>query len=147
MSAHHRRERCNKYFLTASVPTISGISSIHRRTRRGILRSAPDQVLQDAHLRCADSLVARTHIHMRQLSARTGRLSIVVQARAGDSKKITTIGHRTNDVDHSTESTRVRRSKWFVRDGAHMVLKLTGDCTINGPVARVVNPRRHFICN
>ena len=83
MSAHHRRERCNKYFLTAIVPTISGIFSFRRRTRWGTLRGAPDQVLQDAHLRGTDSLVARAHIHMRQLSSRTRRLSIVVQTRPG----------------------------------------------------------------
>jgi hypothetical protein len=108
MSAHHRRERCNKYFLTAIVPTISGISVFRSSTRRGILRGAPDQVLQHAHLRGTDSLVAGTHIHMRQLSSRTWRFPIVVQARTGYRKKVATIGHRTNDVDHSIESTRIR---------------------------------------
>jgi hypothetical protein len=107
MSAHHRRERCNKYFLTAIAPRISGISVFRSSTRRGILRGAPDQVLQHAHLRGTDSLVAGAHIHMRQLSSRARRLSIVVQTRPGYREEIATIGHRTNDIDHSTQSTRI----------------------------------------
>ena len=83
MSAHHRRERCNKYFLTARAPRISGISVFRSSTRQGILGGAPDPILQDAHLGGTDSLVARAHIHVRQLTSRAGQLSIVEQARAG----------------------------------------------------------------
>jgi len=80
-----------------------------------------------------------------ELAARARRLAVVVEVRAGHREDRVPVGHLADAVHHRARSACSGRPEGTTEDGAEMVLELAGLGAFDGPMARVVHPRRDLV--
>src|SRR3984893_17902985 len=72
-------------------------------------------------------------------------LAVVVQVHALQRQQRRACRHLSDEIDHGAVPERARGAERQVEDGAQVILELTGDGTLDGPVSGVVHARRHLV--
>jgi hypothetical protein len=88
---------------------------------------------------------SRTHGDVTELAARAWSLSVQVQMRIGNGQNVRRFRKIANQVDHGTVTGWSGGAERKAEDRAQMVFELAGDRPFDGPVAGIVNARRHFV--
>ena len=82
---------------------------------------------------------------MAEFAAGARRFAVEMEMRVADGENVGGVGKFADQIQHGGRSDRVRRAERQTHDGAQMVLELTGERAFDGPVAGVVDARRHFV--
>lgn len=83
--------------------------------------------------------------HVAEFPARPGGFSVKVQVRVGDGQDFRRFREASNQVEHSAVAGHASRAERQAENSAKMVFKLTGDGSFDGPVAGIVDARRHLV--
>src|ERR1700734_1250741 len=82
---------------------------------------------------------------MPHLAARAWRLAVVVEVHPGMRQQGLTRRQPADEVDHGAVAAGARLPERQGEDGAPMVLELTGDGPLDGPVPRIMYARGHLV--
>ena len=84
---------------------------------------------------------------MAKFSPGPRRLAIVVQVHAGHAQDFSRRRHSADQVHHYGVPARTRVAERQAGDSPDMILELAGLGAFDRPVARVVDARRHLVCD
>src|SRR5699024_3243418 len=131
-------------------------AAVPASARYSLLRSCLITVLEDPGrpARAGPQVlgVVAAHGHVAELATRFDAFAGAVRPGAafgvpgGGARAGTLMDSASQDIDHDARRRcGSRRSQWLVQNGAEMVFKLTGLCTVDGPVPGVVGSHGQLV--
>ena len=80
-----------------------------------------------------------------EFATRAGRLAVEMEVGVGDGEHFGGFGDFADEIEHGGMAGESRGAEGHAEDGAKMIFELAGDRAFDGPVARIVDARGHFI--
>src|SRR4029077_5759741 len=82
---------------------------------------------------------------MADLATRPGLLAIIMQMQAGEAQQCAALRDGTDQIHHGAVTQGAGAAEGQAEDGAQVILELAAGGPLDGPVARVVHPRRDLV--
>src|SRR6266403_3820585 len=80
-----------------------------------------------------------------EFAAGAGGFAVEMEVGVGDGEDFGGFGEFADEIEHGGMAGESRRAEGEAEDGAEMVFELAGDGAFDGPVARIVDARGHFV--
>ena len=80
-----------------------------------------------------------------EFAAGARRLAVEVKVGVGDGEDFGGFGEVANEIEHGAVAGEPRGAQREAEHGTKMIFELAGDGTFDGPMARIVDPRSHFV--